>query len=177
MRLVEYSDGIMKLVYRSVVIVAVALACAVGSLSDPAQAAGSNPDSSAISLRIHEASADERPDYAPIDIELPDGTTETFWVGDPVMTVTPDEVQKLTVEMDNSGEPRFIAHVDAETEREFTSVTREAKGGHLAFSLGGKIIMVPQVFEPIAGGRITLFRVPGDLLARFTAEVWENLGE
>ena len=143
------------------------------SLPEPVHAMSSNPDSSDIAIHIHEASAEEQSDYSPINIEGPDGTSEAFWVGDSVMTIAPSQVQKLTVETDNSGRHRFVVHVDDETEQEFTAVTRDAEGRHLAFRLDEEFFMAPQIFEPIRGGRIVLFNVPGDLLGRFTEEVWE----
>lgn len=117
-------------------------------------------------LRIHETSLDEQPGYTSFAVEYPNGEEETVWIGDPVLTIHPHQVRRLSTERDHRGDVLTL-QLDRETSKQYTSLTEDFVGKHLAFSIAGEVIQAPRVLEPIVGDRIPLFDVPDSLLSAY----------
>lgn len=121
--------------------------------------------------RLHDVSLDKQSGYDSFVVERPAGETQTVWIGDPVFTIHPHQVRRLNVKEYPSGDRVLVVHVDRETSRKYTSLTRNFEGQHLAFSIAGEVIRAPRVYEPIQGGRLLLFGVPNDLLSAYTESI------
>lgn len=122
-------------------------------------------------LHIHETSLAEQPGYTSFVLAYPSGEEQTVWIGDPVLTIHPHQVRRLSIERRDRDGRVLIVYLDRATSQQFASLTGDFVNKHLAFSIAGQVIQVPRVYEPIQGGKIALFNVPDDLLSAYVAAI------